>query len=150
MLAEITRPCRRSRKRVAALSLYRFGASRAYYGIVQERIRTLSETRVPGYETIGTFLERRLAAGNAHLSVGRGGGRPTFRASSLRYGSPEKLIDVELERQNERPVEFDGSPRQAAIAPAADRPEGLSVAAISYYVVGLFGYLARPSVMNSR
>ena len=45
----------------AAVALYRFGASRAYYGIVQERIRTLAETAVPGYETLGMFLERRLA-----------------------------------------------------------------------------------------
>ena len=40
MLAEITRMAAELEAN-AALSLYRFGASRAYYGIVQERIRTL-------------------------------------------------------------------------------------------------------------
>ncbi len=31
----------------AAANLYRFGASRAYYEIVEERLNTLSETPVP-------------------------------------------------------------------------------------------------------
>jgi uncharacterized membrane-anchored protein len=45
----------------AALSLYRFGASRAYYNIVRERISSLNESGQPGFETIGAFLEKRLA-----------------------------------------------------------------------------------------
>lgn len=127
----------------AALSLYRFGASRAYYGIVQERIRTLAETSVPGYESLGFFLERRLAPAmrtcqsieerQANLS------RKLARANSL----VRSWIDVELERQN--------SDLLAAMNRRAEMQlrlqqtvEGLSVAAISYYVVGLFGYLVKP------
>ncbi len=45
----------------AASSLYRFGASRAYDGIVQERLDALEEEVVPGYDTWAGFLQRRLA-----------------------------------------------------------------------------------------
>ena len=60
MLSELTRLAAELEAN-AALSLYRFGASRAYDGIVRERIKTLDETPVPGHETLGAFLERRLA-----------------------------------------------------------------------------------------
>lgn len=126
----------------AALSLYRFGASRAYYGIVQERIRSLIETGVPGYETLGTFLERRLAPAmrtcqsveerQANLS------RKLTRATALL----RSWVDVELERQNS--ALLNSMDRRAKLQLRLQQTvEGLSVAAISYYVVGLFGYLAK-------
>jgi hypothetical protein len=127
----------------AALSLYRFGASRAYYNIVRERIASLNETGQPGFETIGAFLEKRLAPAmrtcqsieerQANLS------RKLSRATALL----RSWIDVELERQNSallssmnRRVKLQLRMQQTV--------EGLSVAAISYYIVGLFGYLAKP------
>lgn len=127
----------------AALSLYRFGASRAYYNIVRERIASLNEAAQPGYETIGAFLEKRLAPAmrtcqsieerQANLS------RKLSRATALL----RSWIDVELERQNSdllssmnRRVKLQLRMQQTV--------EGLSVAAISYYIVGLFGYLAKP------
>jgi uncharacterized membrane-anchored protein len=141
MLAEITRLAAEL-EAGAALSLYRFGASRAYYGIVQERIRTLAETGMPGYESMGTFLERRLAPAmrtcqsieerQANLS------RKLARATSLL----RSWVDVELERQNS--VLLNSMDRRAKLQLRLQQTvEGLSVAAISYYVVGLFGYLAK-------
>jgi uncharacterized membrane-anchored protein len=126
----------------AALSLYRFGASRAYYGIVQERIRTLAENSIPGFETLGFFLERRLAPAmrtcqsveerQANLS------RKLTRANSL----VRSWIDVELERQNG--ALLSAMNRRAEMQLRLQQTvEGLSVAAISYYVVGLFGYVAK-------
>ncbi len=141
MLAEITRLAAEL-EAGAALSLYRFGASRAYYGIVQERIRTLAETGIPGFESMGTFLERRLAPAmrtcqsieerQANLS------RKLARATSLL----RSWVDVELERQNS--VLLNSMDRRAKLQLRLQQTvEGLSVAAISYYVVGLFGYLAK-------
>ncbi len=140
-LAEITRLAAEL-EAGAALSLYRFGASRAYYGIVQERIRALGETGVPGYETLGTFLERRLAPAmrtcqsieeqQANLS------RKLARATALL----RSWVDVELERQNATLLA--SMNRRARLQLRLQQTvEGLSVAAISYYVVGLFGYLAK-------
>ena len=45
----------------AASSLYRFGASRAYNGIVLERLAALQEEPVTGYETWAAFIQRRMA-----------------------------------------------------------------------------------------
>ena len=141
LLSEITRLAAEL-EASAALSLYRFGASRAYYGIVQERIRTLAETGVPGYETIGSFLERRLAPAmrtcqsveerQANLS------RKLARATALL----RSWVDIELERQNT--VILNSMDQRAKLQLRLQQTvEGLSVAAISYYVVGLFGYLAK-------
>lgn len=142
LLADITRLAAEL-EASAALSLYRFGASRAYNTIVAERLRSLSETPKAGFETLASFLEKRLAPAmrtcqaieerQANLS------RKLSRATSL----IRSWIDVELERQNSallssmnRRVKLQLRMQQTV--------EGLSVAAISYYIVGLFGYLAKP------
>ena len=141
LLSEITRLAAELEAN-AALSLYRFGASRAYYGIVQERIRTLAETAAPGYETLGFFLERRLAPAmrtcqsveerQANLS------RKLARATALL----RSWIDVELEQLNT--TLLNSMDRRAKLQLRLQQTvEGLSVAAISYYVIGLFGYVAK-------
>ncbi|MBO9631304.1 MAG: DUF3422 family protein, partial [Shinella sp.] len=141
LLTEITRLAAELEAN-AALSLYRFGASRAYYGIVQERIRTLAESAVPGYETLGFFLERRLAPAmrtcqsieerQANLS------RKLARATALL----RSWIDVELEQLNT--TLLNSMDRRAKLQLRLQQTvEGLSVAAISYYVIGLFGYVAK-------
>jgi len=141
MLGEITRLAAEL-EASAASSLYRFGASRAYYGIVQERVHTLAETAVPGYETLGSFLERRLAPAmrtcqsieerQANLS------RKLARATALL----RSWIDVELEHHNS--ALLNSMDRRAKLQLRLQQTvEGLSVAAISYYVVGLFSYLAK-------
>lgn len=126
----------------AALSLYRFGASRAYYTIVRERITALGEQAVSGHEMLGAFLQRRLGPAmrtcqsveerQVNLS------RKMARATTL----IRSWIDVELERQNSallksmnRRVKLQLRMQQTV--------EGLSVAAISYYIVGLFSYFAK-------
>lgn len=141
MLAEMTRLAAELEAN-AALSLYRFGASRAYYGIVQERIRALGETAKPGFETLGTFLEKRLApAMRTCLSVEERQAnlsRKLYRATAL----IRSWIDVELERQNS--VLLATMNRRAELQLRLQQTvEGLSVAAISYYIVGLFGYLIK-------
>lgn len=126
----------------AALSLYRFGASRAYYGIVQERIKSLAETAIPGYESVGTFLERRLAPAmrtcqsieerQANLS------RKLSRTTSLL----RSWVDLELERQNS--ALLNSMDKRAKLQLRLQKTvEGLSVAAISYYIVGLLGYVVK-------
>jgi len=141
LLAEMTRLAAELEAN-AALSLYRFGASRAYDVIVRERIRTLAETPIHGHETMATFLERRLAPAmrtcqsveerQANLS------RKLYRATAL----VRSWIDVELERQNT--VLLNNMNKRAAMQLRLQQTvEGLSVAAISYYVVGLIGYLIK-------
>jgi uncharacterized membrane-anchored protein len=126
----------------AAASLYRFGASRAYDGIVEERIQALNEHTVTGYDTWGAFLQRRMAPAmrtcrsieerQANLS------RKLARATTLL----RSWIDVELEKQNSALLQ--SMNRRAKLQLRLQQTvEGLSVAAISYYVVGLISYLAK-------
>jgi uncharacterized membrane-anchored protein len=126
----------------AALSLYRFGASKAYYGIVQERTKVLGESPVSGFETLGSFLERRLAPAmrtcrsveDRQESISN----KLYRATGLL----RSWIDVELERQNSDLLA--SMNRRANLQLRLQQTvEGLSVAAVSYYVIGLVGYLAK-------
>jgi uncharacterized membrane-anchored protein len=126
----------------AASSLYRFGASRAYNSIVEERLAALGEEPVPGYDTWSGFLERRVAPAmrtcrsveerQANLS-----GKLTSATTLLRT-----WVDVELERQN-RDLLASMNNRAKLQLLLQQTVEGLSVAAVSYYVVGLIGYLSK-------
>jgi uncharacterized membrane-anchored protein len=128
----------------AASSLYRFGASRAYDGIVKERLDALEEEVVPGYDTWAGFLQRRLAPAmrtcrsveerQANLS------RKLTRATQLL----RTWVDVEVEKQN-RDLLASMNNRARLQLRLQQTVEGLSVAAVSYYVVGLIGYLAKGS-----
>jgi uncharacterized membrane-anchored protein len=126
----------------AASSLYRFGASRAYDGIVGERLRALGEETVAGYDTWAGFLQRRVAPAmrtcrsveerQANLS------RKLTRATTLL----RTWVDVEVEKQN-RDLLASMNNRARLQLRLQQTVEGLSVAAVSYYVVGLIGYLAK-------
>jgi uncharacterized membrane-anchored protein len=127
----------------AAAALYRFGASRAYDDIVGERIEAMNEQPVAGYDTWGAFLQRRMAPAmrtcrsveerQVNLS------RKLARATTLL----RSWIDVELEKQNSALLQ--SMNRRAKLQLRLQQTvEGLSVAAISYYVVGLVSYAAKP------
>lgn len=126
----------------AASSLYRFGASRAYYEIVTDRLGVLNETAVEGAETWADFLRRRVAPAmrtcrsveerQANLS------RKLARAAQLL----RTWVDVEVERQN-RDLLASMNNRARQQLRLQQTVEGLSVAAVSYYVVGLLAYMVR-------
>ncbi len=125
----------------AAASLYRFGASRAYDEIVAQRINVIGERPIPGYETWSGFLKRRLgpairtcrAVEDRQASLS---GKLARTANLLRT-----RIDVELERQNRDLLQ--SMNRRARLQLRLQQTvEGLSIAAVSYYVVGLINYLA--------
>lgn len=126
----------------AAASLYRFGASRAYYDIVVERLEALQEVPVEGAEGWAGFLRRRVAPAmrtcrsveerQANLS------RKLARATQLL----RTWVDVEVERQN-RDLLASMNNRARQQLRLQQTVEGLSVAAVSYYVIGLVAYLVR-------
>ncbi|WP_321342658.1 DUF3422 domain-containing protein [Breoghania sp.] len=124
----------------AAASAYRFGASRAYDEIVSQRLVALGEQAVPGYSTWASFLARRLRPAmrtcetteerQHHLS------RKLARAATLL----RTRVDVELESQNRNLLETMNKRARQQLR-LQQTVEGLSVAAISYYVVGLLGHV---------
>ncbi len=121
---------------------FRFGAARAYHALVSRRIEELREERIEGLPTLGEFMERRLspAMRTCETMADRIEGlsrRATRMANLLRT-----RVDVALERQNV--AQLDAMNRRLKIQlRLQETVEGLSVAAITYYVVGLVGYAAQ-------
>ncbi|HVZ54114.1 MAG TPA: DUF3422 domain-containing protein [Pseudolabrys sp.] len=126
----------------AAASLFRFGASRAYDEIVHLRLQTIGERRVEGFPTWSSFLARRMAPAM----------RTCLTTEQRQATLSEKLaraanllrtrVDVDLERQN-RDLLKSMNERTRLQLRLQTTVEGLSVAAVSYYVVGLFGYVMK-------
>ena len=126
----------------AAASAYRFGASRAYHSILKARLETIEEAPVPGYLGLASFLARRIAPAmrtiesveNRQINLSR----KLARATTLL----RTRVDVDMERQNRDLL--DSMNRRARLQLRLQQTvEGLSVAAVSYYVVGRVGYLAK-------
>ncbi len=121
---------------------FRFGASRAYHALVKNRLELLQEAKEDEYVTISAFFSARLdpaietcnavEARQARLSD------QVERAINLmRTG-----ITFELERQN-RDLLHDMN-RRARLQMRLQRiVQGLSVAALAYYLAGLTVFVAK-------
>ena len=126
----------------AAASLFRFGASRAYDEIVQLRLQTIGERKVEGFPTWSSFLARRMAPA-MRTCITTEERQATLSEKLARAANLLRTrVDVELERQN-RDLLKSMNERTRLQLRLQTTVEGLSVAAVSYYVVGLFGYLIK-------
>ena len=125
---------------IDAESSYRFGASRAYDDIVRDRLAAIHETHIPGYGTWSAFLSRRT--GPAMRTVRATGERMEDLSEKLARAAQllRTRVDIDLEQQNRDLLEsMNRRARQQLLL--QQTVEGLSVAAVSYYVVGLIGYV---------
>jgi uncharacterized membrane-anchored protein len=120
----------------------RFSASRAYFELVDERLHDIAEQALPNLQTLGEFLHRRLSpARNTCVWVAN-----REDAISQRISRMSNLLRtrVEIEQQQGTQALLDAmNQRQALQLRLQSTVEGLSVAAITYYVVGLLGYLIK-------
>jgi uncharacterized membrane-anchored protein len=123
-------------------SHYRFSAARAYDDLVRQRIEELREERIEGLQTFEEFTNRRLAPAMKTCEA------TATRQDSLsnRVARATQLlstrVDIAREKQNQALLE--SMNRRAALQlRLQETVEGLSVAAITYYVVGLIGYAAK-------
>ncbi len=126
-------------ERIAAVANYRFGAARAYYTLVRRRVEELRETRVKGLQTVEEFLERRLAPAMRTCQATA----ERLDTLSVRLSRTGELlrtrVDIQLEAQNSALLR--SMDRRARLQLRLQQTvEGLSVAAISYYLVGLLSY----------
>jgi len=133
----------------AAASVFRFGASRAYEEIVEQRLETIGERKVAGLPTWTSFLARRM--------------KPALRTCvtienrqsnlSLKLARAANLlrtrVDVELEQQNQELLKSMNARTRLQLR-LQTTVEGLSVAAITYYVVALLGYLVKAAHDSGR
>jgi uncharacterized membrane-anchored protein len=120
----------------------RFSASSAYFELVQRRIDELREERLENLQTLGEFMDRRLApAMQTCVWAAR-----RQQALSERISRTSNLLRtrVEIEQQQSSQELLDAmNRRQKAQMLLQSAVEGLSVAAVTYYGAGLVGYLAK-------
>jgi uncharacterized membrane-anchored protein len=118
---------------------FRFDASGAYHGLVRERIERLREVRIDGLQTVGEFMQRRLdpAMRTCDAVAER------QRAAIARIARMAQMLNTR--------VQVAAEATSAALLASMDRRadvqlrlqqavEGISAAAIAYYVVGLLLY----------
>jgi uncharacterized membrane-anchored protein len=127
---------------LTARTRYRFGAARAYRALVDQRIVELKEQPMAGLQTIAEFMDRRLVpAMRTCESVAQ-----RQEALSERVARASELlrtrVDIALEGQN-RDLLRSMNRRAKLQLLLQETVEGLSVAAITYYVLGLVAYLAK-------
>jgi uncharacterized membrane-anchored protein len=125
-----------------ASTSYRFGATRAYGELVRGRLDVIRETEAGGYVSISRFLRRRFSPALATCeAVDR---RQQALATRLDYAVDllRTRIQSELEDQN-RLLLASMNRRSRMQLRLQQTVEGLSIAAVSYYIVGLLGYVAK-------
>lgn len=141
LLERLTRLAAEIERREAE-SLYRFSAADAYYDIVQQRISELREVRIEGVQTLREFTERRLApAINTCRAVAARQdalSRRVARATALL----STRVDLTREQQNQEVLASMNRRAQQQLR-LQEAVEGLSIAAVTYYVVGLVAYVAK-------
>ena len=121
---------------------FALSAARAYYAIVGQRIAELREDRIPGLQTFAEFIDRRLGpAMKTCESVSERKQLLSTRVS--RAGDLLRTrVDIALEEKN-RDLLNSMNRRAELQLRLQETVEGLSVVAISYYLLGLIGYLAK-------
>jgi uncharacterized membrane-anchored protein len=121
---------------------YRFTAAAAYHELVQRRIEELREKRIEGLQTFREFVERRLAPA-IQTCVGAAR-RQESLSERVARGSQLLSTRVEIARQRQNQAVLESMNRRAKLQLRLQQTvEGLSVAAITYYIVGLVGYAAK-------
>lgn len=127
---------------LAAETSFRFGACHAYRAIVQSRLRVVGEASVEGHPTFSTFFARRLDPAMATCQAVDGRQDKLSRKLTRTAQLIRTRIQFELEEQNRGLLRSMNRRAQMQLR-LQQTVEGLSVAAISYYVVGLISYLAK-------
>lgn len=120
----------------------RFSASAAYFELVDKRIHDIAESRLAGMQTIGEFMDRRLTPARSTCEWA------TRRQDALsqRVSRISSLLRTRVEieqQQSSQALLATMNQRQDLQLKLQSTVEGLSVAAITYYIVGLVSYLAK-------
>ena len=123
-------------------SEFRFGACRAYHELVIARIAELRETRLQGVPPIEEFMTRRLTPAVATCATAL----QRLHGLSERVAQTSALLStrVDIARSRQNQALLASMDRRAKLQLRLQQTvEGLSIAAIVYYVAGLLGYLAK-------
>lgn len=123
-------------------NMFRFSAAAAYYRLVQQRTAELREERLPGLSNFRDFTDRRLAPAMATARAVAARQESLSRRLARATQLLSTRVDLTRERQNQALLE--SVDRRAKLQlRLQETVEGLSAAALTYYVVGLVGYAAK-------
>jgi uncharacterized membrane-anchored protein len=129
-------------ERATASGAFRFDATRAYDTLMVQRLAELRENYLPGQQTLGEFLQRRQAP--AVATVAATAERLASLATRVERASGllRTRVDIATEVQNQQLLAklAQGQALQLRLQATV---EGLSIAAITYYVVSLLLYGAK-------
>jgi uncharacterized membrane-anchored protein len=139
LLDELTRLAAELEADLAASS-YRFGASRAYDSLVRQRLIAVDEEAFGAFPTFASFLARRMAPAMRTCETMSHRQADLSKKLSRAANLLRTRVDVEIEHQN-RDLLHSMNERTRLQLRLQQTVEGLSVAAISYYIIGLLGYL---------
>jgi uncharacterized membrane-anchored protein len=120
----------------------RFSASAAYFELIDRRLDDIAESRLAGLQTLGEFINRRLSPARSTCEWAA----RRQDALSQRVSRISNLLRtrVEIEQQQSSQALLAAmNTRQGLQLKLQSTVEGLSVAAITYYIVGLVSYLAK-------
>lgn len=118
---------------------YRFAATRAYQSLVTAVLTELREVKFPGMSTMTKFLERRLLPAMRTCMAVENQLESLSRRIDRAIDLLRARVDVTLESQNQKVLAQMNRRSQLQLR-LQQTVEGLSVAAISYYMVGLTRY----------
>lgn len=141
LLQELTRLAAEVESGLAA-SQFRFGACRAYAELVRTRIAELREIRIPGLQTLDEFMSRRFTPAVATCATVS----QRLHDLSERVAQASHLLStrVDIAREKQNHALLASMDRRAHLQLRLQQTvEGLSVAAIVYYMAGVVGYLAK-------
>ncbi|MBP2226984.1 putative membrane-anchored protein [Azospirillum agricola] len=129
-------------EQIAAETSYRFGAARAYHELVEKRIEELREIRIEGIQTVREFMDRRLTPAIRTCEAVE----QRLTSLSQRVARTSNLlrtrVEIAVEGQNAELLQSMDRRAQLQLR-LQETVEGLSVVAISYYLVGIVGYAAK-------
>ena len=141
LLHELTRLAAEIESGLSA-SQFRFGACRAYADLVAARIGELRERRIAGLQTIDEFMTRRFQPAVATCQNVSQRLHDLSERISQASGLLRTRVEIARERQNQDLLA--SMDRRARLQLRLQQTvEGLSIAAIAYYVAGLIGYAAK-------
>ena len=144
LLAELTLLAAKVEE-LAADTANRFGASEAYFAMLDKRIAELREVRVEGYQTVAQFMERRLEpARRTCLAAGA-----RIERLSKRIARVSELIrsqvDLSIEQQNRDLLEaLNGRARRQLRMQA--KLESFTIIVVTYYAFDLLERTLRNTV----
>jgi uncharacterized membrane-anchored protein len=126
-------------ERATAEHGFRFSATRAYDTLVSQRLTELRERPISGTQTLGEFMQRRLSPAMATVMATEKRLASLAERVSRTSALLRTRVDIATEAQNQVLLEklTRGQELQLRLQVTV---EGLSMAAISYYVVSLLLY----------